>query len=64
LYKIAVGTMPDTAKIRSRRVRCSADICPITKLLDMSWFNFGFSPCIITVNHFYWPTKCTWLYKT
>jgi len=30
--------MPDTAKIRSRRVRNSADICPITKLLDMSRF--------------------------
>jgi len=26
--------------------------------------NFRFSPCIITVNHFYWPTKRTWLYKT
>jgi len=26
--------------------------------------NSRFSPCIITVNHFHWPTKCTWLYKT
>jgi hypothetical protein len=38
LYKVAVGAMPDTAKIRSRRVRSSIDICPITKLLEMSRF--------------------------
>jgi hypothetical protein len=38
LYKVAVGAMPDTAKIRSRRVRCSTDICQITQILDMSKF--------------------------
>jgi len=30
--------MPDTAKIRSRRVGCSADICQITQILDIPRF--------------------------
>ena len=39
MYKVAVGgAMPDTAKIRSRTVRYSAVICPVTKLLEMSRF--------------------------